>query len=160
MSNETSTPVRKIQDSDCLCFDHSVFSDTSRYYGSFSLPVSEVAVIGEWTNQDGPGLDDWFLVAVPRGGGGWFEASMYARRADDVRTQFSAAVGESLQVGLAYSTDFASRIIWPPAFAERPLFTFRRVTGSGFLRRLKLLIVPEVTHDLSPDALSAIEHSA
>ena len=96
MNTETSTPTRKANESGILGFDGSSISYTSRYYGSFSLPLSEVAVVGEWTNQDGPGIDDWFLVVVPRSGGGWFEASMYAERGDQLREELSAALGGSL----------------------------------------------------------------
>jgi hypothetical protein len=84
---------------------------------------------------------------------------MYAAHCDRVRAQVSAAVGHSLQIALANSTDFASRIIWPHSLAGCPLFTLRRVKGLGFVRRLKLLFVPEITHDLSPDALSAIKRT-
>jgi len=94
---------------------------------------------------------------VPRGGGGWFEASAYAEGEEPFREQLSTALGASLRFGLANSTDFASRILWPPALTDRPLFTFSRVTGPGYLRRLKLSVLPEISRTLSPDALSAIQ---
>lgn len=160
MSTETSTPTRKADESGTLSFDGSNISYTSRYYGTFFIPLREVAVIGEVTNQDGPGIDDWFLLFVLRSGGGWFEASMYAEGSDCFREQLSVVLGVSMHGSLYASTDFASRIIWPVALADRPLFNFSSVTDFCLLRRLKLFMLPEVSQNLSSDVLSAIERTA
>lgn len=161
MSAETRTPTRKSAQSGVINFDGSLISYTSSHYGSFTFPLSEVAVIGEFTTDNGPYIDDWFLVFVPDRGRGWFEASMYAEGIDSMREQLSAALGSSIYgAGLFASTDFASRILWPAALGDRPLFTFSLVTASSFLRRLKLSILPEVSRSLSPDALSAMERNA
>ena len=117
-------------------------------------------MIGEFTTDNGPLIDDWFLVFVPRTGREWFEVSMYAAGIQSFREQLSSALGLTIIGGLAASADFASRILWPSALADRPLFTFNPVTGSGFIRRLKLSIRPEISPSLSPDALSAIEQNA
>ncbi len=118
--------------------------------------MSEVAVIGEFTTDHGPFVDDWFLVFVPRSSE-WFEASMYSEGCEQARDRLSCALGVTLASGLAASTDFASRVIWPIELADRPLFTFNRESGSGFLRRLKLSILPEIGLRLSSDVLSAVE---
>jgi hypothetical protein len=159
MSTEVTTPIRKAVESGVLRFDGSLITYTSQHYRSFSIPLAEVAVIGEFTTDNGPVIDDWFLVFAPRHGSEWFEASMYADGIESFRNQLSATLGSSIIGRLAASTDFASRIIWPVGFADRPLFSFSPVTASGFLRRIKLSMLPEVSHSLSPDALSAIERS-
>jgi len=84
---------------------------------------------------------------------------MYADGREEFWTRLSNALGCSIHSNLYASTDLASRIIWPLALADRPLFTFSPVKGSGFLRRLKLFMSPEVSRSLSPDALSAIERN-
>ena len=160
MSTETTTTTQKATEHGVLDFDGSLITYTSQHYGSFSVPLSEVAVIGEFTTDNGPVIDDWFWVFVPRSGVEWFEASMYAEGIESFREHISTALGSTIIGGLAASTDFASRIIWPSALADRPLFTFSPVTGSTFLRRFKLSMLPEMFHSLSPDALSAIERSA
>jgi hypothetical protein len=124
MSTETTTPTQQAAQSGILRFDNSVIACTSQHYSSFSLPLAEVAVIGEFTTDNGPVIDDWFLVFVRRDGSEWFEASMYAGGIESLREQLSAALGSSIIGSLAASTDFASRIIWPVALAGRPLFTF------------------------------------
>lgn len=140
-----------------LRFDGKNITCTSEHYGSFSIPLVDVAVIGEFTTANGPYVDDWFLVFVPRSGGKWFEASMYAEGCEELREQLSTSLGCSIHSSLCATTDFASRIIWPLSLADRPLFTISPIGGSGFLRRLKLFVTPEVSCSLSPDALSAID---
>src|SRR5689334_3994440 len=105
MGTEASAPNRRAGESGILGFDGSSITYTSQHYGSFSVPLSEIAVIGEVTTGDGPAIDDWFLVFVPRSGGEWFEASMYAEGVDPLQEQLSSELGCSLQVGLAASTD-------------------------------------------------------
>ena len=128
------------------------------HFDSLALPVSEIALVGEFTTQSGPYTDDWFLVLVHRDGR-WIELSMYGG-GEQVRQQLPSWWVCPLQVGLANSADFASRIIWPPELAGRPLFTFERVTGRSFLRCLQMMFVPEIAHRLSPEALSATVPSA
>lgn len=159
MSTETTAPTRKAAESGVLRFDGALITYTSHGYGSFSVPLSEVAVVGEFTTDDGPFIDDWFMVFVHRSGSEWFEASMYAEGIEAVRDLMSAALGSSIIGGLAASTDFASRILWPSELADRPQFSFSPVTASSFIRRIKLSLLPKVSHNLSPDALSAIDRS-
>jgi hypothetical protein len=84
---------------------------------------------------------------------------MYADGVESFQEQISTALGATIVGGLAASTDFKSRILWPTAQAGRPLFTFSPVTASSFLDRIKLYMLPKVSHRLSPDALLAIEQS-
>ena len=127
---------------------------TSRLFGAFTVRVENVAVIGEFTTDNGPVVDDWFVVFVLRGGAEWFEASVYSEGHEACREQLSAILGAPLRHGLAASTDFASRIMWPAQVAGLPLFEFTTVSSSAFLRRLKLAVLPEVRRVLSPEVLS------
>jgi len=142
--------------SGALHFDGSLITYTSQDYGSFAIPLSEVAVIGEFTNDNGPFADDWFLVFVHRSGKEWFEASIYAEEVESVREQLSSALGSSITLHLATSTDFASCILWPASFAGSPLFILEPVTASRLLGRIKQAISPELSRSLSSEALSAI----
>jgi hypothetical protein len=71
--------------------------------------------------------------------------------------ELALVLGAGMETGLAESTDFASRVIWPPAIAGRPLFDFRTVAASSFLGRLKLAIIPEETRQLSADLVNAVK---
>ena len=58
---------------------------------------------------------------------------MYAKELTEFFQELSVALGTGMETGLAASTDFASRVIWPPAIAGRALFDFRTVTANSFL---------------------------
>ena len=161
MSGETKVPSRKDRNSGAIQLDGTRITYTSPVYGSFSIPLSEVAVIGEFTTDNGPFIDDWFLVFVLRDGSDWFEASMFAEGIEPLRQQLSETLGASFGGdSLVFSTDFASRIVWPPALVGRPLFAFSPDKGSGVFGRIRLAIFPQIAHHLSSDTLSAIERSA
>jgi hypothetical protein len=154
-----AVPKDKAQEPGSIRLSEDVITYTSRLYGSFSLPVEEIAVIGEFTTNNGPVIDDWFLVFVCRGGD-WFEVSVYSDGSEGVLEGLSTALGANLDLGLVASTDFASRVVWPTEIAGRPLFEFEIESGTGFLRRLKLAILPENRHGLTSEVLAAVAGGA
>jgi hypothetical protein len=135
--------------------DHGTLSldgDTVRYsLGSeeaWSFSMSELHLIGEHTNKSGPGGIDYFYVFIAGMPAQFFEAPMYADP-EFIQT-VAARIGSPLTPGLAYSTDFASRIIWPQELAERPLFLYTPASrGSGIVNRLRDRTLPLVASDLT-----------
>lgn len=96
----------------------------SHDYGTWSIPISEIIAFGEYTTDNGPYIDDWFMVFVTSDFD-WVEASNYCAGSDDVRTALAEQWSvESLYGKLWGHTDFASRVIWPSSLADRPLFEF------------------------------------
>jgi hypothetical protein len=157
MIPRTLKRTRTAIESGLIRLDGAVVRFDSRKHGSFAISLDEVAVIGEYTTDSGPFVDDWFVVFVHRDGVEWFEASMYAEELAEFLRDLAIALETGMETGLAASTDFASRVIWPPSIAGRPLFDFRTVTASSFLRRLKLAIIPEKTRWLSVDVVNAVK---
>ena len=131
----------------------------SRDLGSFAVPLNELAAVGEYTTDNGPLVDDWFLVFVRKDSADWLEASMYAEGTAEFLEQLSVTLGIAIETRLAASTDFTSRVIWPESIACRPLFDFRPVAATNFLHRLKLAIIPEITLQLSADVRSTVRQS-
>jgi hypothetical protein len=162
MTTQNSKQSRKAADSGVLSFDGRIVSYTSQHYGSFSLPLAEVGVIGEFTTDNGPFIDDWFLVFVPRDGRDFFEASMDAEHSNEVRMQLAGALGGELSTNLVFSTDFRSRVLWPPALVGKPLYTFadELSEATGFWERLRLRFSQRVIHRLSQDVLHYLTHVA
>ena len=112
---------------------------TSAFFGSWQLPASKVRVCGEYTTDNGPMIDDWFMVFVPDEGNGWYEASVYATGADLFLTGLAKVFGaESLYGELFASTEFASRVIWPSHLRDMPLFEFRSVPMPWWKRLIRL----------------------
>lgn len=84
---------------------------------------TSVAVIGERTIDNGPFVDDHFLVLVQRSGV-WFEYPM--ERLESMRAELEAAVGAKIVPRMANVTELASKVLHPPELEGRPLFEFTR----------------------------------
>ena len=100
-------------------------------YGCWELPIAEITIIGEYTNEDGPFADDYFLVFVRDGEPGWLEGSFFADGRDAILKELSARLGADLSCGQAHLATFRSRILWPDHLKGRVLFEFR---PEGILR--------------------------
>lgn len=102
----------------------SILSYSSPDYGEWEIPVDDVVVFGEYTTDNGPMIDDWFMIFVLKNKN-WVEASNYCAGREDVREALAKRWNvESLYGELCYHTDFASRAIWPMELASQPLFQF------------------------------------
>ncbi len=94
------------------------------------LPVSTVALIGEYTNANGPLLDDYFLVFVTADKQ-IYEASFYATGMRECHAQLELALGSPLPLGLANSASWNTRILWPPPGVGQPLFALTAIQPRG-----------------------------
>lgn len=102
----------------------SRLSYTSPDYGEWEITADDVVVFGDYTTDNGPVIDDWFMVFVLNDRT-WAEASNYCAGSEDVREALAKRWNvESLYGELCYHTDFASRVIWPMELAGQPLFQF------------------------------------
>jgi hypothetical protein len=118
-----------------ILLDGDVIRYRSALYGDWDLPVSDVRVIGEATNESGPFADDYFFCFAT-GPSTWREASFYAHGRDEFLRALGTKLGSPLEVGLCHSTDFASRVLWPPSLAGEPMFRFDDIPPTGLLGRL------------------------
>ena len=89
--------------------------------GDWSVPIAEVRLIGEYTNSDGPYLDDYFFVFLTAPQGGWHQASFYAKGRDEALAALSRRFDAPLQCGLCNSTRYKTRILWPPELKDQEL---------------------------------------
>lgn len=113
------------------------------------LRFADIAVIGEYTTEEGPFLEDWFLVFVPHWLPGWKEAPVYSHGADVVLEQLGRVLGSPLRLALASSTQHRSRVLWPSELSGEPLFDFTPMRRRWPWRPLDWLL-PQFSHDLSP----------
>jgi hypothetical protein len=102
------------------------------------IPVSDLKIVGEHTNQSGPSGDDYFLAFVTRNDGTWFEVPFDAAGVSELLSQLGGNLGAQLELQLCNSADFKSRVMWPQAMMNEPMFEYRR--SNGLLGRLKLRI--------------------
>jgi len=126
-------PKTKTDPKSCiLSIDDPTLKYASPIYGSWEIPITEVVAFGEYTTDNGPYIDDWFMVFVTRDFG-WVEASNYCEDRDEVRTKLAKHWSlESLSGKLWGSTTFNNRVIWPLDLAELPLFEFKERPQSAW----------------------------
>jgi len=113
-----------------ILLDGDMIRYSSKVRGDWNLRVSTVRIIGEFTNQNGPFADDYFLCFAT-GPWKWREASFYAEGRDEFLEALGAKLGSPLELGLCGSTDFASRVLWPQSLAGEPMFRFEDIPRRG-----------------------------
>lgn len=118
-----------------LQLDGDVIRYRSSAYGDWDLPLSEVRVIGEVTNQSGPFADDYFFCFAT-GPRIWLEASFYADNGNEFLQTLGAKLGSPLKIGLSNSAGFASRVLWPAHLAGEPMFRFDDIPTTGLLGKM------------------------
>lgn len=126
--------------------------------GNWSVPITSVRLIGEYTNSDGPYVDDYFLVFLTAPENGWHEASFYAKGRDEALATLSKSIGVPLDCGLCNSTQYKTRIMWPENFKDEELMEVIPPKKKSFWRRLADFGAREIR--LSAAAHQAFDSSA
>ena len=85
------------------------------------INADDIVVIGEYTNSDGPLVDDWFLTFVTRNGQ-WQSISRYADNIDKVLQFLSSKFQSELETTLTNSAQWKSVIMFPLSLKGKPLF--------------------------------------
>ena len=107
------------------------------------VPVAGLRVVGEYTDCEGPYVDDYFLVFIASDE--WFEASFYADGRDRFLADLGNLLDHELRLGLQCSTSVASRVMWPARLEGQPLFDlFPEERAMTVLRRLGQRVAPRV----------------
>lgn len=125
-------PLLRIKGSSLECVD-----DSGKI--SWSLQIEGIVLISEYTTNEGPQVDDWFLVFVTAESGKAYFAtcSLYADGRDDVLASLQERLGSSIELGLTGSTDWKSRVLWPPEITGNEYFTFTAVPTEMFREKAK-----------------------
>jgi hypothetical protein len=118
-----------------------VFRDGAVQYlrergGGWELAACDIALVGEYTTADGPFVDDYFFAFV-RNDGAVFQASFYAAGGNATLDALGAALGARITPGLCNSATWRSRVLWPPALEDTPLFERRDRAEAGIWNRLQ-----------------------
>jgi hypothetical protein len=100
--------------------DKVIWHNIDLVFATFNL--SDIVVIGEHTNSNGPWFDDWFIDFVTKGGK-WFSIPWYADNIDELTkllcAKFEADLNGSFLTG---STKWASVVRHPVHLKNKPLF--------------------------------------
>ena len=88
------------------------------------LSLSDLAVVGESTDQNGPYVEDWHLCLGDRSD--WTEIPVSALGFETFLEELSLKLGFPPKLKLGNSADFKSRVMWPLTLADKPLFSYRK----------------------------------
>ena len=88
---------------------------------SWSIELKSIQLIGEYTTEGGPFVDDYFLVFA-NSNGTLYEVSNDLTNDPTFWAKLSDELNCQLQPELANSTDFNSRILYPGHLTSEPLF--------------------------------------
>ncbi|MCX6954518.1 MAG: hypothetical protein NTV51_20385 [Verrucomicrobia bacterium] len=137
-------------DSGKLCCDAGQIHYSSATFGSWSVQFDSISIIGEYTNQNGPYLDDYFLIFVGESRQEWWEASFYADGRDPTLSALERTFPGVSQLGLCGSTSFESHVLWPPKHHGKPLFVFSKPQRPpGLLGRVMTALDATVEHRIA-----------
>lgn len=103
--------------------DESVILIDLRGPEEFVFPLSDVKVVGESTNQNGPYTEDWFLCLCRESD--WMEIPVESIDFSLIMEALASLLGFEPKLSLGSSTDFKSRVLWPRSLENTPLFEYQ-----------------------------------
>jgi hypothetical protein len=108
-----------------ITIDNEHIQFRSKGYGNWDLDVNTVLLIGEYTTQDGPMMEDYFVVMVTENRNE-FEIPVNVKGFHDFLKEVARRMHVDISRKLMFSTDFASRVIAPISLEGHPLYIFEK----------------------------------
>ena len=105
----------------------------------WSLPIGSIVLIAEYTTNEGPYVDDYFLVfvTVEQDKLYFSTCTFYSAGRAETLSILGGRLGSPIQLGLQGSTAWRSRVVWPPKMAETEYFTFTEVPAKTLPEKIK-----------------------
>jgi hypothetical protein len=105
----------------------------------WSLPIPSTALIAEYTTNEGPQCDDYFLVfvTIEKDTIYFHTASFYAAGRDETLAALKKLLGSTFELELTGSTEWDSRVMWPQEIAGNKYFQFKSVRPETMLQKVK-----------------------
>jgi hypothetical protein len=129
---QSTNTVLRITESNLECLDAT---------GSklWSLPIESIILVAEYTTNEGPYVDDYFLVFVTSEEGElhFSTCSFYSGGRDETLSALQQRLGSPISLGLQGSTEWRSRVAWPIKMAETEYFTFTEAPAKTMTEKLK-----------------------
>lgn len=143
--------VSKLLIKDLILFFNSID------YGNWSIPLSEIRLLGEYTNEEGPFVEDHFFVIIDSNNN-IFEAPVGAEGIVDVIKALSEIYGCKIELKLIFETSFKSRVIYPQKLYDMDLFTITNKNKISFFKKMiNLLKIPTDSVVISENVLNYLD---
>jgi hypothetical protein len=100
------------------------------------IPISKIKIIGEYTTENGPTLDDYFLVFY-YSNNSYAEISMYAENINVMIENLSKSLNIELKSLLVNSTVWNSKILYPIESKGKMLWKRTKAQPQTFIEKIK-----------------------
>lgn len=109
------------------------------------LPIDSIVLIAEYTTDEGPYVDDYFLVFVTLEHATLYfsTCSFYATGRDEVLATLQERLASPVQLELTASAEWKSRVVWPDKMAGKDYFVFNAVPSQTFTEKIKKRLLGE-----------------
>ncbi len=111
------------------------------------MDIDKIVFIGEYTTANGPYVDDYFIVFA-ESKDEWWQASFYSIDHSSFWKELSKRMNCDIGPRLMGSTEWASKVIYPPELADQELFAIAKVEGKPLNLFQKLLGVDDGSEKL------------
>lgn len=101
----------------------------------FELDLKTVMLIGEYTNDQGPFFDDWFLLFLDHENQS-FQVSMYAENIENVLSELIKTFDFERNLGLVNSSDWKSIVLWPETMKGKEFLQLISVEPSNTVGKI------------------------
>ena len=126
----------------------------------WSIEIADIILIAEYTTDEGPHLDDYFLVFVTVENGIPFfsKCTFYAEGRDEVFECLLKTFDMPVEFKLCSSTAWASSVLWPRDLAGNEYFKFSKVRPSDLGSKIrKILLGPQLEYKISDSMRTYID---
>lgn len=135
-SSEAKPLIRVIEDCRVLTYQDSGHETL------WQIPLDNVVLLAEYTTDEGPFLDDYFLIFVTKENetSRFVTASFYSDGLDDVFARMTQFWNSEIQLALHGSTDWASRVVWPAELVGQEYFESKVVQPDTLVKKLRRVV--------------------
>ena len=104
----------------------------------WSLPIASIILVAEYTTNEGPWADDWFLTFVTLEDGRlYFSTCSVSAGIEEAMSILQERLGSLIPLQLLGSTEWRSRVAWPTRIAGNDYFTLTEVPAKTLAEKLK-----------------------
>jgi hypothetical protein len=123
--------------------------------------VSDICLIGEYTTEEGPVIDDWFIVFY-MSKDDCKQISLYAKGREDMLKYLSECLGVEVAPRLMGSAGWNTTLLWPSEVMGQPMWNIENLEPETLGEKLKVFfgLGHPARTNLTDEALSVIEKLA
>lgn len=138
----------EICDSKLNCYRDKQENEFSERTLSWSVEIDDILLIAEYTTNEGPYCEDYFLVFVTKPN--IYQCTFYAEGTNTIIEQLSAIFNKPLQLKLCDSTDWKSNVIWPTQLEGNEYFHFTKIKPNKLLSKIRaVLLGPQLEYKIA-----------